>query len=188
MEVLGPKLCNKHNLEAHKICSSQDCFEEKDILVCPNCSGKHNARGCDVVEVSLLNEKVHELMKKRVEFEGTYQLAVEEWLNEFRKFKVFKEELMSVLNIRERHLNDICRKIRRTIPYERDRQLFKKTLGCLYLSTRAISPNYDLYQKFRDVLAETINDCNRALHKLRLNRTEIPLLLKKENQICAILK
>lgn len=95
---------------------------------------------------------------------------------------------MSVLNIRERHLNDICRKIRRTIPYERDRHLFKKTLGCVYLSTRAISPNYDLYQKFRDVLAETINDCNRALHKLRLNRTEIPLLLKKENQICAILK
>lgn len=29
-------------------------------------------------------------MKKRVEFEGTYQTAIEEWLNEFRKFKVFK--------------------------------------------------------------------------------------------------
>jgi len=95
---------------------------------------------------------------------------------------------MSVLNIRERHLNDICRKIRRTIPYEKDKQLFKKSLGYLYLSTRAISPNYDLYQKYRDVLADTISDCNRALHKLRIHRCEIPLLLKKENQICAILK
>ena len=95
---------------------------------------------------------------------------------------------MSILNIRERHLNDICRKIKRTIPYEKDRQLFKKTLGYLYLSTRAINPNYELYEKFRDVLADTINDCNRTLHKLRLNRSEVPLLFKKENQICELLK
>ena len=86
---------------------------------------------------------------------------------------------MSVLNIRERQLNEVCRKIRRTVPYEKDKQLFKKTLSCMYLSIRAISPNYDLYQKFRDLLADTINDCNRALHKLRINRAEVPLLLKK---------
>ena len=102
-------------------------------------------------------------MKKRVEFEATSHQACEDWLNEFRKFKVFKEELMSVLNIRERQLNDLCRKIRRTIPYEKDRQ-------------------------FNDPLADTINDCNRALHKLRINRSEIPLLLKKEHQICTVIK
>ena len=127
-------------------------------------------------------------MKKRVEFEATSHQACEDWLNEFRKFKVFKEELMSVLNIRERQLNDLCRKIRRTIPYEKDRQLFKKTLSYLHLATRAINPNYELYQKFNDALADTINDCNRALHKLRINRSEIPLLLKKEHQICTVIK
>jgi hypothetical protein len=186
MEVLGLRQCPKHSQEAHQICSSAECFERQDILVCPSCSSRH--RGCEVVEVALLNEKVHELMKKRLEFEQTYHSACEEWLNEFRKFKVFKEELMSVLNTRERHLNDICRKIRRTIPYEKDRQLFKKTLGELYLSTRAINPNHDLYRKFTDVLADTINDCNRALHTLRLNRSEVPLLLKKEQPICAVLR
>lgn len=46
MEVLGPKLCPKHNLEAHKICTSPDCFQEKDILVCANCSSKHFSRQC----------------------------------------------------------------------------------------------------------------------------------------------
>jgi len=60
---------------------------------------------------------------------------------------------MSALNLRERQLNDVCRKIRRTIPYEKDRNLFKKTLSCLYLSTRGINPNYDLYRKFNDLLA-----------------------------------
>jgi len=46
MEVLGPKLCLKHNLEAHKICTSPACFEDNDILVCPNCSSKHSSKGC----------------------------------------------------------------------------------------------------------------------------------------------
>lgn len=68
MEVLGPKLCHRHNLEAHKICTSSACFEDTDILVCPLCSTKHTNKGCEVVEVTLLNDKVHQLMKKRLEF------------------------------------------------------------------------------------------------------------------------
>jgi len=77
MEILGPKLCPKHNLEAHKICTNTVCFEEKDILVCPNCSSKHLSRQCEVIEVGLLNEKVIELMKKRVDFERAYEQACE---------------------------------------------------------------------------------------------------------------
>lgn len=101
---------------------------------------------------------------------------------------MFKEEITTVLNARERALNDMCRKIRRTIPYEKDKLLFKKSLGCLFLSMRGLNPNYDLYQKFNDALAETINDCNRIIHRLRINHTEIPLFLRKEQQICAIIK
>lgn len=118
-------------------------------------------------------------MKKRVDFEINYQQACDEWLIELKKFKIFKEDIMTILNTRERALNDICRKIRRTIPYEKDRHLFKKTLSYVYLATRGLNPNYELYQKFNDGLAETINDCNRCLHKLRLNHSEIPTLLKK---------
>lgn len=156
-------------------------------MVCASCSSKHLSRHCEVIEVALLNEKVLELMKKRVEFERAYEQGCEEWLTELRKFKVFKEEITSALNARERTLNDLCRKIRRSIPYEKDRLLFKRTLGSLFLSMRAINPNHDLYQKFNDTLADAINDCNRSIHRLRINHAEIPLFLRKEQQICAII-
>lgn len=34
-----------------------------------------------MIEVGLLNEKVIELMKKRVDYERAYEQACEEWLN-----------------------------------------------------------------------------------------------------------
>lgn len=39
-------------------------------------------------------------MKKRIDFETGYHIACDEWLTEFKKFKLFKEEVMSALNIR----------------------------------------------------------------------------------------
>jgi hypothetical protein len=131
---------------------------------------------------------VHELVKKRLDYEMLYQSACEDWLTELKKFKLFKEEIVSSLNLRERQLNDVCKRIRRTIPYEKDRLLFKKALSCLHLSTRAINPNFDLYRRFNDLLAETFTDCNRAIHKLRISKQEIPTLLEKEHQICSILR
>lgn len=56
-------------------------------------------------------------MKKRREFEISYDKSCQALINELKKFKAFKEEIVTGLNIRERLLNDLCKKIRRNIPY-----------------------------------------------------------------------
>lgn len=56
-------------------------------------------------------------MKKRMEFEIGYEKSCQALIHELKKFKAFKEEIVTGLNIRERILNDLCKKIRRNIPY-----------------------------------------------------------------------
>ncbi len=126
-------------------------------------------------------------MSKRVDFERAYDHNCEEWLNQLRKFKIFKQEITTCLNARERALNDICRKIRRSVPYEKDKHLFKKSFGSIFLSMRALNPNYELYQKFSNTVADTINDCYRIIHRLRINHAQIPFFLRKEQPICAVI-
>ena len=68
MDVVVPKICEKHKLEANKMCTKFECFQEANILICPECSSRHFEHKDDIIEICLLNEKVHELMKKRMEF------------------------------------------------------------------------------------------------------------------------
>ena len=120
-------------------------------------------------------------MKKRMEFEIGYEKSCQALIHELKKFKAFKEEIVTGLNIRERILNDLCKKIRRNIPYEKDKQLFKNHFGYVYLTMKGINPNIDLYNKFRQNIHETITSCRKSLHKFELHcgRTEITTLLKK---------
>jgi hypothetical protein len=55
------------------MCTKSQCYLDADILICPDCTTKHSQHPADTIEISLLNEKVHELMKKRVEFEEVYE-------------------------------------------------------------------------------------------------------------------
>lgn len=50
------------------MCTKYECFLKADILICPDCTSRHFEHRNDTIEMSLLNEKVHLLMKKRVEF------------------------------------------------------------------------------------------------------------------------
>lgn len=123
------------------MCTKYECFLDADILICPDCSSKHFQHRSDTIEIALLNDKVHQLMKKRVQFEDMYDKSCELLINQLKKFKMFKEELFTSLNIRERILNDMCKKIKRKLPYEKDKQLFKNHFGYIYLTMKGLNPN-----------------------------------------------
>ena len=110
-------------------------------------------------------------MNKRIDFERIYERSCQSLINELKKFKAFKEEIITSLNIRERILNDLCKKIKRNIPYEKDKQLFKKHFGFIYLTMKGINPNLDLYTKFKTQINEMIASCRKSLHKFELNWT-----------------
>jgi hypothetical protein len=42
--------------------------------------------------------------------------------------------------------------MKKNIPYEKDKNLFKKSLNYVYLAMRGINPNYDLYKKFQQTV------------------------------------
>lgn len=94
-----------------------------------------------------------------------YDQSCEALINELKKFKIFKEELFTSLNIRERILNDLCKKIKRKLPYEKDKQLFKNHFGYIYLTMKGLNPNIDIYSKFRNQITETMTSCRNILRK-----------------------
>jgi hypothetical protein len=73
---------------------------------------------------------------------------------------------MNLLNYKERYLNELCKKIKRNIPYEKDKNLFKKSLNYVYLAMRGINPNFDIHKKFQLTVKETLAECRKALYKL----------------------
>lgn len=118
-------------------------------MVCKSCFKDHASHSSHMIELNLLNMKVLNLMKKRMDYEEKYDNACDEMIKELKVFKSFKEEVVSRLNMRERELNEICKKIRRHIRYEKDDQLFKCNFGQIYLSMRARNENMELYRVFR---------------------------------------
>jgi len=93
------------------------------------------------------------------------------------------------LNMRERDLNEICKKIRRHLRYEKDEQLFKCNFGHIYLSMRARNENVELYRNFRKHIADAAAEIHGSL--LRFNfqvKDEIPLLARKDYQVCELVK
>ena len=73
---------------------------------------------------------------------------------------------MNLLNQKQRLLNLLCKKIKRYIPYEKDKNLFKKSLNYVYLSMRGINPNYDIHKQFMTNIKQTLADCKKAIFKL----------------------
>lgn len=102
-------------------------------------------------------------------------------LTNLKNLRFSKEELFSSLNIRERILNDLCKRIKRKVPYEKDKQLFKNHFGYIYLTMKGLNPNLEIYGKFKSQISETMTSCRNILRKFELNcgHTEIPTLLKK---------
>ena len=66
MDVVAPRICERHKKNADHMCTKYECFLNADILICPECSTRHFEHRDDIIEISLLNEKVRELMNKRV--------------------------------------------------------------------------------------------------------------------------
>jgi hypothetical protein len=84
-----------------------------------------------------------------MDFEEHFEKACDALIIELKKFKLFKLEVMNMLNYKERCLNELCKKIKRNIPYEKDKNLFKKNLNHVYLAMRGLNPNFDLHKKFQ---------------------------------------
>lgn len=120
MEIVRSQSCQKHHEEVNFMCTRVECFREKNIMICKSCFREHSAHSGHVIELNLLNMKVLALMKKRMEYEEKYEVACDEMIKELKIFKSFKEELVNRLNMRERDLNEICKKIRRHLRYEKD--------------------------------------------------------------------
>jgi ribosome-associated translation inhibitor RaiA len=55
-----------------------------------------------------------------MDYEEKYDHACDDMIKQLKIFKSFKEEIVNRLNMRERELNEICKKIRRHLRYERD--------------------------------------------------------------------
>jgi len=90
-------------------------------------------------------------------FEKYYEISCESMLGELKKFKTFKEEILTLLSFQEKKLNEICKKIHKNISYEKDKQLFKNHLGYVFLAMNATSPNLGIYNNFRHKLVEIGN-------------------------------
>jgi len=53
---------------------------------------------------------------------------------------------------------------------------------------RGVNANYDIHKKFQLSIKETLTECRKALFKLEINASSVPMFEKKDQQICAILK
>jgi hypothetical protein len=63
----------------------------------------------------------------------------------------------------------MCKKIRRRVPYEKDKQLFKSHFGYIYLTMKGVNPNIEIYNKFRTQITEVMKSCRSILRKFELN-------------------
>ena len=71
--------------------------------------------------------------------------------------------------------------MKKKVPYEKDKQLFKSHFGYVYLTMKGINPNLEMYSKFKVQIAETLASCRTIFRKFELNSThvDIPILARK---------
>ena len=189
MEVIGTSKCQKHGEEVNFMCSRYSCFVDRNMLICKLCFGEHKEHHKDIIELSLLEAGVKVLMGKRMEYEMDYEKACDKMIHEFKVFKAYKDEVTNRLNRRERDLNEFCKKIKKHISYEKDESFFKKHFGHIYLATRGLNQNIDLYKKFKKELTDEIKEMAFSLRRLECSLLEENhLLLEKDHQVCAILR
>lgn len=73
--------------------------------------------------------------------------------------------------------------------YEKDENFYKKNFGHIYLATRGLNHNLDLYKNFRKSLVEEIKEMSIAVRRLESSLVEENhLLLEKDHQMCAVLR